>query len=144
MFVAVVLAAIIFLKNKQESNGVQYNSICFSGRCFNAEIASSFIARIKGLMFREFLADDAGMFFVFSNEDKYAFWMKSTLIPLDMIWISKNKEVVYIAKNVQPCKSVICPSVSPDRPALYVLEINGGKADEIGLKIGNKAEFELR
>ncbi|TRZ63995.1 MAG: DUF192 domain-containing protein, partial [Spirochaetia bacterium] len=56
----------------------------------------------------------------------------------------KNKEVVYIAKNVQPCKSVICPSVSPDRPALYVLEINGGKADEIGLKIGNKAEFELR
>ncbi len=84
------------------------------------------------------------MLFVFSGEDKHAFWMKNTLISLDIIWIGENKEVVYIAKNIQPCKSIVCPSVSPDKPTKYVLEINGGKADEIGLKTGDKADFELR
>ncbi|MCX6813594.1 MAG: DUF192 domain-containing protein [Candidatus Azambacteria bacterium] len=129
------------LKNKTALSQANYTSVCFSGRCFNAEVASSFYARMKGLMYREFLADDAGMLFVFQGEDKYSFWMKNTLISLDMVWINKNKEIVYIAKKVQPCKSLICPSVSPDRPALYILEINGGKADEVGLKIGDKAEF---
>ncbi len=143
---AIVLIAVFssFADNRAVSDKAEITPVCFNGRCFNAEVASSFSARMKGLMGRESLAEDVGMIFSFSGEDKHAFWMKNTLIPLDIIWISKNKEIVYIAKNVQPCKSLICSSVSPDKLAKYVLEINGGKADEIGLKTGDKAEFELR
>ncbi len=146
LFIIIVFAGIFLyvIKNEVAPGSVIYTSVCFSGRCFNAEVASSFSARMKGLMNREFLAEGDGMLFVFSNKDKHAFWMKNTLISLDIIWIGENKEVVYIAKNIQPCKSIVCPSVSPDKPTKYVLEINGGKADEIGLKTGDKADFELR
>lgn len=140
-----LIAAILFLiQNKSVSADLEKTPVCFSGKCFDAEIASSFSARMKGLMNRQDLVDDAGMLFVFPNEGEYAFWMKNTFIPLDIIWIGKNKEIVYMAENVQPCKSLICPSVSPGKPALYVLELNAGKAGEAGLKEGDKAEFELR
>ena len=146
VFVAVVSIAVFssFLDNRRVSSEAEFIPVYFSGHCFNAEVASSFSARMKGLMYRESLAEDTGMIFSFSGEDRHAFWMKNTLIPLDIIWISENKEIVYIAQNVQPCKSIICPSVSSDKPAKYVLEINGGKADETGLKIGDKANFDLR
>ena len=146
LFFALIVTGIFLYISKYNgaSSPANYIPVCFGSRCFNAEIASSFSARMKGLMFRESLAVDAGMLFIFSSEDKHSFWMKNTLIPLDMIWISENKEIVYIAKNVQPCKSLICPSVSSEKSAKYVLEINGGKADETGLKIGDKADFDLK
>lgn len=151
LVIILIIAAAIFISvfssfydNKEISGKAELTPVCFDDKCFDVEIASSFSARMKGLMGREFLADGNGMFFVFSDEDKHAFWMKNTLISLDIIWIGENKKIVYIAKNIQSCKSLICPSVSPDKPAKYVLEINGGKADESGLKVGDRAEFELR
>ena len=60
--------------------------------------------------------------------------MKNTLIPLDIVWIDKNEEVVFIAENVLPCVTEICESYSPDKEALYVLELNSGIVKEIGLK----------
>jgi len=143
----IIIFGVIFLsviKEEVAPGPVKYIPVCFGDKCFNTEIASSFLARMKGLMNRKSLADGNAILFVFSSEDKYAFWMKNTLIPLDIIWIGENKEIVYIAKNVQPCKSVVCPSISPDKPGKYALEINSGKSDEIGLKTGDKVKFELR
>lgn len=146
LFIIIIFGGIFLFSIKEEvaPNFVKNTSICFADKCFNVEIASSFLTRMKGLMNRKFLANDAGMLFVFPDENKHAFWMKNTLIPLDIIWINEEKEIVYIAKNVQPCNNLICSSIYPDKPGKYVLEINGGKSDEIGLKIGDKAQFDLR
>ena len=58
----------------------------------------------NGLMFRENMDSDRGMLFIFEKEGEYPFWMKNTLIPLDIIWINKDKEVVFISENAQPCE----------------------------------------
>jgi hypothetical protein len=95
-------------------------------------------------MFREHLAGKEGMLFIFEKEDIYSFWMKNTLIPLDIIWLNKEGRAVFIKKNAQPCSLEICPGIVPDATALYVLEINAGKAEEIGLKIGEQLEIKIR
>lgn len=109
--------------------------------CFQVEIADTILEQQKGLMFRESLDRDGGMLFVFEKEGNYPFWMKNTLIPLDMIWINQNQEVVFIEENAQPCQE-ICTEINPNQNAKYVLEVNGGLSSEINLKIGDKISFE--
>ena len=116
--------------------------VCFKKNCFSIELALTPEERACGLMFREYLNKDEGMLFVYEEERKYSFWMKNTVIPLDMIWINNDKEVVFIAKNVQPCRQDSCPVIYPDRKALYVLELNAGLSDDINLKVGDKMHFE--
>jgi uncharacterized protein len=122
----------------------QLGSVCAGERCFNVEIAKTWTQREIGLMNREKLEKDRGMLFVFDKEDIYPFWMKNTLIPLDMIWIGDNSNVVFISKNVQPCKSLICPSIVPSSKAKYVLEINAGIVDKIGLKVGDELKVSIK
>jgi len=99
--------------------------------------------RTKGLMFKEALPAGSGMFFVFDGEDQLSFWMKNTLIPLDMIFFDKDYKVVEIVKNAVPCKKDPCKAYPSDRPAKYVLEVNAGTSDNIGLKEGDKAELSI-
>ena len=89
-------------------------------------------------MNRESLNQNAGMLFIFQEEGVYPFWMKNTLIPLDIIWINKDKKIIHIEKNVQPCKAGPCPSYSPEKQALYVLEINTGLSERYSFKEGNE------
>ena len=99
----------------------------------------------RGLMFREKMDADKGMLFIFEKEGEYPFWMKNTLIPLDIIWINEDKEVVFISENAQPCnEEYSCSSINPGNNAKYVLEINGGISEKIGLKIGDKANFLVK
>lgn len=93
-------------------------------------------------MFRKSLGPTEGMLFVFDFVDFYPFWMKSTLIPLDMIWISPEQRIVYIAERVPPCKQDPCPSYSPMQKALYVLELAAGSAGKHHLKIGDAIKIE--
>lgn len=116
-------------------------SACFQNNCFELEIAQTPSERAKGLMFRESLDTNKGMLFVYKQEGIYPFWMKNTLIPLDIVWINQNQEVVYINTNTQPCISDPCPSYNPNTNALFVLEINAGVSDSIGLKPGDKLLF---
>ena len=97
----------------------------------------------RGLMFRKKIPDNYGMLFVFNKVNYQWFWMKNTYIPLDIIWIDKDKKIVYIAKNCKPCLKDQCPSYGVDIPVKYVLEIKGGKAKEYGLKVGDKIDFIL-
>ena len=119
------------------------NKVCFSEKCFDVEIASTSEELSKGLMFRENLEKNSGMLFVFPEENFHNFWMKNTLIPLDIIWINSNKKIIFIEHNVQPCLEEICETYSSDEKALYVLEINSGKVDEVGLEIGDDVELKL-
>ncbi|MCH8003072.1 MAG: DUF192 domain-containing protein [Nanoarchaeota archaeon] len=103
----------------------------------NVEIADSLEERSSGLMFREFLDENSGMLFVFDDEDYYSFWMKNTLIPLDIIFISENLEIVDII-YAEPCREDSCKSYKPIKPAKYVLEVNGNFTIKNDVKIGNK------
>jgi len=106
------------------------------------EIAADDSVRAQGLMFRDQLAPDRGMIFLFPQSGDYPFWMKNTLIPLDMIWIDDQKRIVNVAANVPPCKADPCPSVPAGGTAKYVLEVAGGVAARHGLAKGQTLRFE--
>ena len=114
-----------------------------NGKSVTAELVVTDEERQRGLMFREKLLPDQGMLFVFEEEGLYSFWMKNTLISLDMLWINKDRRIVHIARNVPPCKEDPCPSYSPERQGLYVLELAAGAADRLGLKLFDRLEFTL-
>ncbi|MDR0650181.1 MAG: DUF192 domain-containing protein [Candidatus Peribacteria bacterium] len=76
-------------------------------------------------MFRETLADNAGMLFIFDQEDHHSFWMKNTLIPLDILRLHSGLQIVDI-QQAQPCEADPCPSYLPSSSAQYVLELNQG------------------
>ena len=114
-----------------------------SGQALTAELAVTPQERERGLMFRKELAPDQGMLFVFDQEDLYSFWMKNTLIPLDIIWLDSNQQIVHIEKRVPPCSADPCPTYSPDHPAKYVLELKAGQADTLGLKLFDRLSFIL-
>jgi len=103
----------------------------------NVEIADDAEERALGLMFREFLDDKSGMLFVFDEENFHSFWMKNTLIPLDIIFISEDFKIVDVI-YAEPCKEDNCESFKPVKAAKYVLEVNGNFTIKNDIKIGNK------
>ena len=112
------------------------------GFAVHVEIAANDELRAQGLMFRDQLRPGTGMLFFFPEAGDYPFWMKNTLIPLDMIWIDSAKRIVHIAHDVPPCKVENCPSYPPHAIASYVLEVAGGVANTHGLKDGDVLRFE--
>jgi uncharacterized membrane protein (UPF0127 family) len=102
---------------------------------FQVEIARDEASRARGLMDRRFMPADHGMLFEFDREAPEAFWMKDTYIPLDMIFISRAGVVTNIAANAEPLSERAIPS---GPPCMAVLELNGGAAARIGLKLGDK------
>ena len=117
--------------------------VCFEKKCFTVEVVYKKEELERGLKFRTNLKPDAGMFFVFPASQIYPFWMKETKIPLDMIWFDYKREVVYIQKNALPCQQDPCQVYTPDREAMYVLEVNSGIADQFAIHPGETAEFKL-
>jgi uncharacterized protein len=115
--------------------------VCFKETCFDIEVVDTPEARQQGLMFRENLPAGSGMLFIFDGVGVYPFWMKNTLIPLDIIWINSNKKVVHVA-NAVPCVEDPCEIYNPNAQALYVLEVNAGVVDEIGLELGDTIKFK--
>lgn len=134
----VLLVAVLVAAAYYYYQGQKYAKACFSGKCFYLEVARTPEERARGLMYRESLDADKGMLFIFEKEGDYAFWMKNTLIPLDIIWINADKRIVHISKNTPPCMEVPCPVYSAGTNALYVIELNSGAADELGLLVGDK------
>ena len=124
------------------SGNESLGKVCFGAKCFYVELAVTSEERSRGLMFREHLDPDKGMLFIYNDEGVRYFWMKNTLIPLDMVWINGNGEVISISKDVQPCEISPCPLISPEQKVQYVLELNAGSSDKIGLAIGDKVTFD--
>lgn len=120
------------------------NQVCFGDKCVQVEVVRKEEELHRGLQFRKSLDPDRGMLFIFQKSGPYAFWMKDTLIPLDMVWMDDTRKVVHIEHNVPPCTADPCPRYPPGQPALYVLEVNAGYTEEVGLKSGDTAEFRLK
>jgi len=108
-----------------------------------AELAITDEERQLGLMFREKINYDQGMLFVFEEEGIHSFWMKNMKIPLDLLWLDKNKRIIHIEEAVPPCKRDPCPSYTPKYPAMYVLELKAGSVNENGLELYDKLDFIL-
>ncbi|ADU14465.1 protein of unknown function DUF192 [Asticcacaulis excentricus CB 48] len=106
-----------------------------TSHAFQVEIADDEQERETGLMNRDNLPTGQGMLFLFPDARERAFWMKNTHIPLDIIYISKSGEVISIQKNTMPMNETPLHSFGP---AAAVLEINGGKADVLGIKPGDR------
>lgn len=92
----------------------------------------------QGLMYRIEMGENEGMVFKMPTEKKQSFWMKNTSIPLDIIYLNANKEIVSIQKYTSPHSEQQLPSESP---AQYVVEVNAGFSDTYNLKKGDKADF---
>ena len=102
---------------------------------FQVEIAADAASRERGLMNRRYMAADHGMLFEFDRDAPVAFWMKNTYIPLDMIFISRAGIVTNVVANAEPLSERVIPS---GPPCAAVLELNGGAAAAIGLRVGDK------
>jgi uncharacterized protein len=107
---------------------------------FTVEIADTPDSIREGLMFRESLAPDAGMLFDFGEVRPAAMWMKNTLIPLDMLFMDGDGEVIAIARNAVPGS---LRSLGPGVPVRAVLEIPGGRAKELGINPGDKVTHPI-
>ncbi len=121
----------------------QKNKVCFQSKCFDVEIVKTPKDRQKGLQNRKNLGLDKGMLFVFKKSKIYSFWMKDTLIPLDIIWLDKKKNIVFIEENVPPCKKDPCSVYSPDKKARYILELNAGQIRNLSIELDARAEFHI-
>jgi len=116
--------------------------VCFKKNlCVEVEVADTPDKRSKGLMYREKLGQDNGMLFIFPQTRTWSFWMKNTKIPLDMIWIKKDGTIADIKQNVQPCTADPCPAYTPQREALYVVEVNANYTLKHGIKAGDSADL---
>ena len=102
---------------------------------FAVEMAVTWPQQEQGLMFRKMLAPNEGMLFDFEKEQETSFWMKNTLIPLDMLFIKANGTIARVAANAKPLSEESIPSYEPVRA---VLEIAGGRAAQLGIKAGDK------
>lgn len=116
--------------------------VCFGTSCLTVEVADSQAERSAGLMFRKSLADSRGMLFVFPHSDRWGFWMKNTLIPLDIIWLDEGGRIVDMAKGVQPHAGDNPPTLAPVFAARYVVEANAGFAEKHGVKVGDRARID--
>jgi len=101
---------------------------------FKVEVAADDASRERGLMNRRFMPADHGMLFEFPQEAPVSFWMKNTYIPLDMIFISPKGIVTNVVARAEPLSERVIPS---GPPCVAVLEVNGGVAASIGLKVGD-------
>jgi len=112
-----------------------------SGRevAFQVEVADTAAKREMGLQYRRDLADDRGMIFLFPSESLQSFWMKNTPIPLDMIFINRDRKIVGIVEKTVPFS---LDSRSVTAPSQYVLEINGGLARRYGIQAGDTVRFD--
>ena len=107
-------------------------------RAIDIEVSMTNAERAQGLMHRSNMLDTQGMLFIFEREEEQSFWMKNTIISLDILYVNKDKEIVTIYEHTTPFSENPIPSF---KPALYVVEVNAGFCDAFGIKEGDRINF---
>jgi len=102
------------------------------------EVANTPAAREQGLMYRTDLGADAGMLFLFPQDEDLEFWMKNTPLPLDMIFIDASRTIVGIVANARPFST---QTRGIGKPSRYVLEVHGGFCSKHGIAAGDTVDF---
>ena len=137
-FFVIPLILLIFISGCKSNN---IRRVCLKDYCVRAEVVDDDASRERGLMFRHRLGQGQGMLFIFEKDGLYSIWMKNMFLPLDIIWISEDRKIVYFTENVQPCSSDPCPVFTSLDPARYVLEVNSGFIRSHRLRTGDSLKF---
>ncbi len=117
--------------------------VVLKGERFTVELAETQDKQALGLMFRDALPQDHGMLFLFPAEGMRSFWMRNTRIPLDIFYFDDELQLVSVSENARPCRTRNCPAYPSTGPAKYVLELNAGKAKDLGVRPGDLLELHL-
>jgi uncharacterized protein len=112
-------------------------TMTIKGKAFALEVAQTPEQTQRGLMYRDSMAEDHGMLFVMPYLDTWQFWMHDTRIPLDIVFLDRSGQVVEIHQR----KALDETSIGPARPVQYVIELNMGTAQKIGLRRGDTLEL---
>ena len=105
---------------------------------FRVEVARTPQEQAKGLMFRTEMGANEGMLFPYDRPRMLSFWMRNTVLSLDLIFIDEQHRIINIAENATPYSEQSIPSAAP---GIAVLELNGGRARELGIVAGNKVDW---
>jgi len=116
-------------------------SVRLRGHVISVEVAADNATREHGLMDRTSMPADHGMLFVFPDSEVRTFWMKDTLIPLDMLFFDGHRKIVTVLHDVPPCTADPCKIYPSTEPARYVLELNAGTAAQMGVREDDVATF---
>jgi len=125
-----------FIYQKQKLDIVTIN-----GKDIKVELALTQSQQEKGLSGRNYLDKNSGMLFVFPQAGIQSFWMKDTLIPLDIIWINEGRIVDMTTLQPQTANNI--PQYTPKNSAKYVLEVNAGFAAENNIKLGDEVKIKI-
>ena len=137
VFLAIVFVVFVYFTFKSKT---VVKKVVIGNITIEAEVADTAPKKIKGLMFRESLAEENGMLFLFDDDGYHAIWMMNMSFPIDIVWINSDYKIVDIVKDAQPCK-IFCPSYKPKEKARYVIEVNAGFTDKHSIKIGDKVKI---
>ncbi|MCX6546760.1 MAG: DUF192 domain-containing protein [Holophagaceae bacterium] len=121
-------------------------TVTFKQKAFLAEVAATEPEKAKGLMYRQSLAKDRCMFFVYGEDGYHAIWMKNCLIALDVAWLDAEGRVLETAENVPPCSPMRgddCPTYGGSVPSRHFVEFAAGTFKRLGLKKGDRLGWEL-
>jgi uncharacterized membrane protein (UPF0127 family) len=117
---------------------IYFQQVRIGYHTFQCEVADTPASRETGLMFRSNIAPQRGMLFMFGKPDIHMFWMKNTLVPLDIIWIDNTHKIVFIKHQAAPFDETL---INPGVPAQYVLEIRGGLAKKYMINVKDEVKF---
>ena len=134
-------AAVLLIGVVLQACGASGPYVELKGHRYTVEIAADEKSREHGLMDRTEMAADHGMLFVFDDDAMRGFWMKNTKIPLDMLFFDADRKLVSVQHRVPPCVADPCAAYSSGAPARYVLELNAGESEKIGLTSGDPIEI---
>ena len=127
--------------------GAGGGTVAVKGHRFTAEIAATPREQQKGLMYRQSLAKDRCMIFIYDEDGYHGIWMKNCLISLDVVWIASDGTVAEMAENVPPCSPMRgddCPTYGGTVPARHFIEFAVGTIKSIGLKKGDRLGWDLK
>ena len=131
--ILIIIVCLVLLIKPTKQQSTPAIDITLKDETFSLEIAKSAIQKSRGLSNRNSLCPNCGMIFIYRIESIYPFWMKNTLIPLDIIWIDKNGTIVDIIQGKPNNLSIL----TPKSPALYIIELNKDTSTNLNLNIGD-------
>jgi uncharacterized membrane protein (UPF0127 family) len=142
LHVVCLLAGMIFISACPQKTSDLIIHAASGDRRLTVEVAKSAAALQRGLMYRQSLGNDCGMLFIFDEEESLTFWMKNTMIPLDILFISSDLMIVDMT-TMHPCTFDPCPVYISKQPAKYALEVNAGYLHSHGIKTGDRVSSDI-
>ncbi|MBP1627093.1 MAG: hypothetical protein H6Q00_1568 [Holophagaceae bacterium] len=141
-----MLAFLLSLMLAVPGGATDSGAVFAKGQRFQAEVARTDMDRARGLMYRQSLAKDQCMIFLYEEDGYHAIWMKNCLISLDVVWTLADGTIVEMTENVPPCSPVLgndCPNYGGTQPSRFFVEFAPGTIRRLGLKKGDRLGWEL-